>query len=276
MVLIADSGSTKTDWSLLSDGVSFKEIQTPGCNPYFLTEDELAELFGSLKSALPCEKVAEVWFYGAGCTPGEKTEIVANALRNAFGEACVISVSSDMLGAARALCQKEEGIACILGTGSNSCLYDGKEIVDNVSPLGFILGDEGSGANLGKLLIGNVLKDQLNDDLKKKFLKQFGPVPEIINRVYRMPLPNRWLASLSPFILQNLDVAGLRKMVKDAFTAFFVRNIMNYKRPELPIGMVGSVAYYYEDVIREAASGLGLRIGTICKSPIEGLKQYHL
>lgn len=291
MKIIADSGSTKTDWLVMEGSVVVAQIHTGGMNPYFLTTDELVDVYAEspLKKyasngldALPDADVAtaggvdEIWFYGAGCTPGEKTEMVTEALRRVFGLSCAIYVYSDMVGAARALCQQSEGVACILGTGSNSCLYDGHDVVKNVSPLGFILGDEGSGANLGKLLVGNILKDQMGEELKRAFLDETGLTPaDIIDRVYRKPLPNRWLASLSPFIVKHLDNEAVRAMVKDAFGAFFDRNIRNYGRPDLPVGMVGSIAWYYQDIIREVADEKGYRIGKIMRTPLDGLQAYH-
>lgn len=284
MYLIADSGSTKTDWLLAAasgeqecgtsaDGLVLK---TGGCNPYFMSQDEMASLFATARQGLaPSCRVSSIYFYGAGCTPGEKSQMVSDCLKRAFGADCTVEVSSDMLGAARALCGTGEGIACILGTGSNSCLYDGKQIVANVSPLGYILGDEGSGANLGKLLVGNILKDQLGQELKEEFIATYGTTPEIIDRVYRQPFPNRWLASLSPFIHKHLDHAGVRQMALDAFAAFFRRNTACYNRPDLKIGLTGSVAYYYQEVIAEAAAEQGVSLGKITKSPIEGLKTYH-
>lgn len=275
MILIADSGSTKTDWYIGDDTNGGITYQTPGCNPYFMSAQQLAESFLLVQNAMQGKKPDHIWFYGAGCTPGEKSDTVRNALANVFGSACSIEVASDMLGAARALCGNREGIACILGTGSNSCLYDGHDITANVSPLGFILGDEGSGANLGKLFVGNVLKDQFDANLKTEFIARYGSSSDIIDRVYRQPLPNRWLASLSPFILQHIDDPKVKKMVCEAFKSFFTRNTANYHRPDLKIGMVGSVAYYYKDIISEAAADMGLYIGTIVRSPIEGLKAYH-
>ncbi len=275
MTLIADSGSTKTDWIWLRSDGSVSQVKTYGCNPYFIGAEEMAQIFASVRCQVE-DIPAHVFFYGAGCTPGQKTAMVAEALTAAFGQDCDIEVQSDMVGAARSLCQHSEGIACIMGTGSNSCLYDGQRIVANVPPLGFILGDEGSGANLGKLFVGAVLKDQLSPELKDAFLAEYGSVTDIIDRVYRQPQPNRWLASLSPFIHRHMDrCPPLRRLVKDAFKTFFMRNTANYHRPELPVSFTGSVAYHYQDVIREAAQELHVTIGCITQSPMAGLVAYH-
>lgn len=278
MILVADSGSTKTDWGLVGQDGSPIFFHTQGCNPYFCTPRDLRDTFSNVKEQLAIslsDTVSNIYFYGAGCTPGDKTETITQDLGEVFGHECQVCVGSDMLGAAIALCDDREGIACILGTGSNSCLYDGNEITTNTPPLGYILGDEGSGANLGKLLVGNILKDQLPSRLKDEFLNTYGSTAEIINRVYRQPAPNRWLASLSPFIHSHLDCAELRQMTKDAFAAFFRRNVTNYRRSELPIGLVGSVAYHYRDIIAEAAAELHLTIGKILKQPIEELTKIH-
>ena len=187
-----------------------------------------------------------------------------------------VEVGSDLLAAARALCGDQPGIACIMGTGSNSCYYDGREIVKNVSPLGFILGDEGSGAVLGKLLIGDVLKDQLSPALKDQFLTQYELTPALImDKVYRQPFPNRFLAGFSPFIREHLDEPAIWELVTRSFLAFFTRNVKQYDYFEQPVHLVGSVAWYYQDVLKEIAFDLGIRLGTIARSPMEGLIAYH-
>ncbi|MBP5360334.1 MAG: ATPase [Bacteroidaceae bacterium] len=273
MILITDSGSTKADWALVDQGVCVSRVKTCGFNPYMQTADEMVcRLKDSALQKIADNGVEALWFYGAGCTPGEKSESVAMALRAVFGRECKIHVESDMLGAARALCQDKEGIACILGTGSNSCLYDGRKIVAQVPPLGYILGDEGSGAHLGKLLVGDILKRQMPREITEAFFDELGmTMTDIIDKVYRQPFPNRWLASLSPFIHLHLANEAVREMAMRAFTAFFTRNVCNYDRPDLPVGLVGSVAYYYQEVIREAADKLGLTIGQVRQTPMEGL-----
>ena len=181
-----------------------------------------------------------------------------------------------MLAAARSVCGHEAGIACILGTGSNSCFYNGKEIEANVSPLGFILGDEGSGAVLGKLFIGDLLKNQLPAGLKEKFLERYQLTPaDIIDRVYRKPFPNRFLATLSPFISEHITIPEVRQLVKQSFKAFLVRNVMQYDYQHYAVGFNGSVAWYYRDILEEALSETGLKMGIIIKAPMEGLLKYH-
>jgi len=273
MILIADSGSTKTDWALVgNDKDKVIRLQTAGINPYQMPEDVITSL---LRTELRTElhegvTVDEVWFYGSGCTK-EKAPVVANAIRTALEIDAQINVYSDMLGAARALCGKERGIVCILGTGSNSCLYDGKEMVANVSPLGFILGDEGSGAYIGKRLVGDVLKRQLPDDVCEAFLAETGETAaNIIQHVYREPMPNRYLASFAKFCGEHKEHPAVRELLKDCFRQFFIRNTKAYGECE-KVNFVGSVAFYCQDIISEVAEEEGYELGKVLRSPIEGL-----
>ena len=276
MILIADSGSTKTDWCVVEDGEMIQRVFTKGMNPFFQTEEEMkAELTEALLPQLPKKDLEAVYFYGAGCTP-EKTPQVHSAISAVLPVKGDIEVYSDMVGAARGLCGHKAGIACILGTGSNTCYYDGENITANVSPLGFILGDEGSGAVLGKLMVGSLLKNQMTPGLKEKFLKQFKLTPpEIIDRVYRKPFPNRFLASLSPFLSQNIEDPTVHALVLDAFKAFLKRNVMQYEYQNCEVNLIGSVAYYYRAILAEAAEAMGVKLGTILQSPMPGLIDYH-
>lgn len=276
MILIADSGSTKTDWCLAENGMPIQQIGTKGLNPFFQSEEDIQqELAHSLLPRLPEEKLDAVYFYGAGCTP-EKAAILRRAISDTLPVAGNLKIHSDMLAAARGLCGHEAAIACVLGTGSNSCFYDGNEIVNNISPLGFILGDEGSGAVLGKLLVGDILKNQLSPALKEEFMKQFDlTVPEIIDRVYRQPFPNRFLASLSPFMAQHLEEPAIHALVLGSFISFLRRNVMQYDYQEYPAHFIGSVAYCYKDLLQEAAQQTGVLLGKVLRSPMEGLIEYH-
>lgn len=284
LTLIADSGSTKTAWCLMdsSTGSPLTETTTKGMNPYFQTGQECEEeLRTSLLPALhphwdTCD-CKSVYFYGAGCTV-EKCGQVRHALCSALSlDETQVEVHGDMVGAARSVCGHEAGIACIVGTGSNSCLYDGQEMVSNVSPLGYILGDEGSGAVLGRLFVGSLLKNQLSPGLKEEFLQEKKLTPaDIIERVYRQPFPNRFLASLSPFICRHLHDETVHALVADSFRAFFKRNVMQYAGHDtLPIGFVGSVAYHYRDVLAEVAAEFHLRLGRFVQNPMKGLMEYH-
>ena len=277
MILIADSGSTKIDWCVLDGKEMVAQVFTCGMNAMMLTEEEMfATIEKELVPHIKGMTITEVYYYGAGCLFENVCNNVRNAIKRNIPTADKIEVESDLLAAARALCGNKPGIACIMGTGSNSCYYDGEKIVDNVSPLGYILGDEGSGAVLGKLLVGDVLKNQLPQELCDKFMKQFDLTRQIIiENVYRKPAANRFLASLSPFLLQNIEEPAVHRLVLNAFKAFFVRNIENYANyKEMPVSFVGSIACYYKDVLKEAADALNIKLGTIIKSPMVGLIKY--
>ena len=278
MILIADCGSTKIDWCVLNGNKLEKQFFTTGINALLMPEEQICETLA--KELVPEAQgfdIEEVYYYGAGCLSEGICSNVSRAIAANIPTAKTISVNSDLLAAARALCGNAAGIACIMGTGSNSCYYDGKQIVDNVSPLGFILGDEGSGAVLGKLLVGDVLKKQLPEELCEKFLKEYDlDRMKIIENVYKKPAANRFLASLSPFLIKNIEEPAIHRLVLNAFKAFFVRNIENYSNyKSLEVSFVGSVAYYYQEVLKEAAAALDVKVGTIIKSPMEGLLKYH-
>lgn len=278
MILIADCGSTKIDWCVVNDGKVVEQIFTSGINALLMTEEQIREtLAAELAEKVKDYAIESVYYYGAGCLFDDICANVRRAIAHNVPTAKTIEVHSDLLAAARALCGQNEGIACILGTGSNSCYYNGKEIVDNVSPLGYILGDEGSGAVLGKLLVGDVLKNQLPKELCEKFLTEYDlDRQKIIEGVYKKPAANRFLASLSPFLIKNIEEPAIHRLVLNAFKSFFVRNIENYSNyKSMPVSFVGSVAFYYKDVLAEAAKALDITIGTIIKSPMEGLVKYH-
>lgn len=278
MILIADSGSTKIDWCLLNGKKKVAQIFTTGMNALLMTEEEMAEcIMTELMPSLRCYEVTEIYYYGAGIISEEIKNQVINALKRNMPNVTKIEVDTDLLGAARALCQREPGIACILGTGSNSCYYDGEKVVENVSPLGYILGDEGSGAVLGKLLVGDVLKKQLPEHLCEKFLKEYNlDRTTIIDRVYRKPAANRFLAQFAPFLEHNINEPSIKALVMRSFTDFFVRNVASYPNyKELPCNFVGSIALLQKDVLIEAASKLGITIGNIIQAPMEGLIKYH-
>lgn len=278
MILIADCGSTKIDWCLIENGKVAKQVFTSGINALLMSEEQIRQTIADeLVPEIKGYEIGSVYYYGAGCLFDDICANVRRAIAANIPSAKTIEVDTDLLAAARALCGKNPGIACIMGTGSNSCYYDGVRIVDNVSPLGYILGDEGSGAVLGKLLVGDVLKNQLPAALCEKFLKKYDlDRQKIIEGVYKKPAANRFLASLSPFLIENIEEPAVHRLVLNAFKAFFVRNIENYEGYKtMPVSFVGSVAYYYRDVLEEAASSLGIKIGTVIKSPMEGLVKYH-
>jgi N-acetylglucosamine kinase-like BadF-type ATPase len=276
MILIADSGSTKTHWCVCENGMILKHIFTKGINPFYQSvEDIKLEIESKLLHELKEFQINHIFFYGAGCSFADKSAMVAKAL-GVFFKAITIEIYSDLLGAARALFANNNGIACILGTGSNSCYYDGNEIIENVSPLGFILGDEGSGAVLGKILIADCLKNQLPKQLIDKLLQQFDFTPAtILEKVYKQPFPNRFLAKFSPFLLENIGELTIFNIVYDSFDAFFVRNVMQYTLENKEVGFVGSIAYYFKDCLEIVAFERGIKISKIEQSPINGLVEYH-
>ncbi|SJM20724.1 BadF/BadG/BcrA/BcrD ATPase family protein [Porphyromonas gingivalis] len=278
MILIGDSGSTKTDWCIAAEGKDLGRFQMSGINPF---QQDRNEIDTALRSeVLPAigqkaSSIRAVYFYGAGCTLA-KAPMLYEALDSMLPHCDHIEVAGDMLGAARALCGDSEGIACILGTGSNSCLFDGREIKANVSPLGYILGDEGSGAVLGRLFIGSLLKGQMPEGLCEAFLQEYGLTSaDIIESVYRKPFPNRFLAGFSPFILQHMDIPAVYSLVQNSFDDFLVRNVLRYNRPDLPIHFIGSVAFHYREVLSSVIKKRGLTLGSVLQSPMEGLIQYH-
>lgn len=275
MILIADSGSTKTDWSLIENGKFVRSIKTKGLNPYFQSEEEIGnEISNVLLPQINGNLLDAVYFYGAGCTI-DKVETVRNVISQ-YVHVSKVEVNTDLLAAAHSLCGRKAGIVCILGTGSNACFYDGKKIVDNVSPLGFILGDEGSGAVLGKRLVGDLLKGMMGEELRNKFLKQYNLTPGgIIERVYRRPFPNRFLASLTPFLEENINEPKIHQLVLNSFVDFVTRNVLGYDCRNYEVNFVGSIAYYYKAILEEAARLTGIRIGRIIQSPMEGLIAYH-
>lgn len=274
MILIADSGSTKTDWVLSANPQQV--IHTQGINPFHQSAGEMAAILSDeLLPQLPVGDVGSVCFYGSGVRP-ELEPLMANLLKEAFPQAERVEAHGDLLGAARALCGRNEGIASILGTGANSCLYDGEAILQNTPPLGYILGDEGSGAVLGKLLVNALYKGRLSNEIVADFQRQTGlDMPAVIARVYRQPMANRFLASLCPFIHDHLGDPCLKSLVIDAFRDFFRINIAPYRRRDLPVAFVGSVAWFFSQQLTEAAAAEGFCVGTVCRSPLLGLLRYH-
>ena len=273
--LIADSGSTKTSW-VLTDGTTRQEFETLGINPVRDSEEDIKHLLQTslLNSSSPSwEKVNAIFFYGAGCIP-PYSDSVRRVLQECFPEAKV-HVESDLLGAAHALFGSKEGIACILGTGSNSCLYDGRQILENVSPLGWILGDEGSGAVLGRRLVGDVLKGQLSPALCQAFAEETGLTrADIINKVYREPMPNRFLASLVPFLGRHREHEEIQQFLIGEFRRFLSRNVAQYRRPDLPVSFVGGIASAFSEELAEALRLEGMTLGHILKRPIDNMVNY--
>ncbi|RNC63550.1 ATPase [Proteiniphilum sp. X52] len=274
-LLIADSGATKSDWCLTRNGEITHRFSGKGISPVYQTQEEIAEeirlnVYPLLKEA----DIEAIYFYGAGCIP-EKTGLVRDAIRQSF-PVDTVQVYSDLIAATHSLCGRGSGIACILGTGSNSCEWDGTSIVNQISPLGFILGDEGSGAALGKNLIGDALKNQLTEGLKETLLDEYDLTPAlIIDKVYRQPFPNRFLASLCPFLHKHIEDPTIRRVVTRSFSAFFERNVMQYDYHNNKVNFVGSIAWYFSEPLKEVAAEKGIELGTISQSPMPGLIEFH-
>ncbi len=274
--LIADSGSTKTEWCLLKGNI--KTIFTSqGMSPYFISGEKMEniirlEVFPSIKKI----KVEELYYYGTGCTNPVNLRMVKKVLKNCFPGAMVF-VETDVAGAAKALCGDEKGIACILGTGSSSCYYNGKRIIKNSPGLGFILGDEGSGAYLGKKVIQYYLYNTFDEDLRSRFDAKFVTnVNEILNAVYKQPLANRYLASFAIFLAENRGHYMVENIIEDGLNEFFYSHIYKYSESwKLPVHFTGGIAYGFKDVLQQMCESFQLQLGNVLKNPMEGLIQYH-
>lgn len=275
MILIADSGSTKTDWLVADDFGATRRFQTSGINPVFrTTEDILTELTPVFeKQHLPVE---EVYFYGAGVVNEEKADVIRKALVTLLGD-IHCEIASDVLGAARAVCGRYPGIACILGTGANACYYDGQQVVYGIPPMGYILGDEASGAVMGKNLIGDYFKQVMPAELREKFYEKYGlEKNEVIERVYRTERPNKYLASFTVFLNEEREHPYCQEFLHGQFKAFLQRNVLQMPESKsLPVNFVGSVAHYFKDILETELKRHGLTAGVIQKEPIEALLAYH-
>lgn len=277
MILIADSGATKTDWGFGDSLIGFQTVHTEGINPFHQQENSIKDIItDQLIPQLSCrdEEISHIHFYGAGCTP-EKSSLLVKCLTTIFKNARHVEVESDLLGAARALCKHSKGIACILGTGSNSCLYDGKKIIDHIPPLGYILGDEGSGACLGKNFISDCLKRRLPHDLLEGLMKEYQlTYADILDRVYRQPQANLFLAGFTPYIYTQRRRPEVHRFLLECFSIFFRRNVYLYGN-EWPVSFIGSIAWYFQDEIKECAAQEGFTTALFIKSPINELANYH-
>jgi N-acetylglucosamine kinase-like BadF-type ATPase len=278
MILIADGGSTKCSWCQLDDAHQRVYFNTEGYNPDFInTAGIVASLTQNLPSTLPREEVTDVYFYGAGVSSAQKAEVIAGALRQVFPK-CKAHVTEDLLAAARALLGRKPGFAAILGTGTNSCIYDGEKIIYNVDSLGYFLGDEGSGSFFGKRLLRDYLRGLLPDGLQEALKEEYhlGSRNDILDRLYNQPLPNRFLASFAKFAYDHNNVPYCREIVVDAFEAFFQNLVLHYPRyQEYTFNCVGSVGYNFRDVLTQVAKSHGMEVGKIIRSPIDDLVTFH-
>lgn len=279
--LICDCGGTKSSWTLVDNNNKRFNFTLPGMNPAVNTQDTLHSVLQLLPDKIYSQGILSdgalidnVWFYGAGCIHGTNT-LMSKAIEAVLPNSCV-TVESDMLGAARALCGRNEGIACILGTGANSCFYDGFSIKQNTPSLGYILGDEGGGAVLGRILVNRLYKGLFPSELKEMFETEMHTnLNTIIENVYRKPGANRYLASFTYFISAHKNYECIHYMLEHCFEQFFRRNIAPYNRSDLKVNFVGSLAFHFETEVREAASATGFQIGTIMQQPINALVDFH-
>ncbi|KAA9339379.1 N-acetylglucosamine kinase [Hymenobacter busanensis] len=280
MILIADGGSTKTSWCQLASPGSPDRVyfNTEGYNPYFIdTAGIVASLEASLPAELPRAAVTSVSYYGAGCSTPANVATVARALQEVFAGAAV-AVGHDLLAAARALLGRGAGFAAILGTGTNSCLYDGQGVARNIDSLGYFLGDEGSGSWLGKRLLRDYMRGLLPEGLQEAFRQQYGLLNEqIFDALYHQPLPNRFLASFSPFAYAHNNTGYCRAIVVEGFEAFFQNLVTRYPRyQDYSFNCVGSVGYNFRDALAQVARAHGMQVGKIIRSPIDDLVDYHV
>ncbi len=277
MILIADSGSTKTDWSLLTHENEIRSFQTIGMNPYFIDSAGIEnELEKNLSPYVNAQLIGKVFFYGSGCSSLQKKNVLREPLEQFFRQATV-EVEHDLLAAARALFGKHSGIACILGTGSNSCLYDGTDIVENVPSVGYFFGDEGGGVYIGKMLITAYLRNELPNDLKQLFeIKYPYRFDYILDAIYKQPFPNRFLASFSMFLAENISHPFIHQLIYDAFDRYFHYQISQYSNFSAhPLSCTGSVGYHYKEILLKVAEKWEVKVSEICKTPMQGLINYH-
>ncbi len=278
MKLIAESGSTKTDWRIV-DNLGFeKVIQTLGINPYYQESSEIVSMLENSELIHYGKQIREVFYYGTGVTNDEKALIVEKALMSILGNNKTFEIKSDVVGAARASCGIEPGIACILGTGSNSIFFDGKNTGFQIPPLGFWLGDEGSGGHLGKTLLLDYLHRRMPVDIRELFEKEYGILGrlEILEKAYHQPFPNRYFASFATFICSNLSHEYMYHLAETCFSDFFERYVLKYPMcHEVSSNFVGSIAFYFQEILRKMAVKYAISIKNIVKSPIDGLVAYH-
>lgn len=275
-MLIAESGSTKTDWRAVDTNGKIEQFNTLGFNPFHQNSESISlEIKTNLLPALN-RAVSEVHFYGAGCSSEVMRAVVLKALTECF-PAAEISVNHDLLAAARGLCGHEEGIACIIGTGSNSCIFDGVNITANIPALGYILGDEGSGAYMGKRFLADYIIGMLPEKLATDFTEKFGlDKDKIFEAVYQKPLPNRFLASFGRFLFQRLDEPYVLNLVRQSFIDFFDRYICRYPGYQsMPVHFTGSIAFYFSKILNDVATEKQVRIGRIVETPAAALVLYH-
>ena len=275
-ILIAESGSTKTDWCLIQSGKK-KMLSTQGINPFFMMENDIIKILQDELKLNPLKlNLDEIHFYGAGINSDDKKKIIEKSLKKYFVVKKVNSYS-DMLASARSTCQHDKGIACILGTGSNTCLYDGKKIGYKTHALGYILGDEGGGTSIGKKVLQYYLHGIFDAELMAKFDNQFGiSKDDILENIYRKPFPNRYLAKFTQFVLDNRGHYMIENIAEDALNDLFINHLLRYpKIHQTPVHFTGSVAWHLKDILKNLAEQYEIQLGKVIQKPIKGLIEYH-
>jgi len=277
MILIADSGSTKCAWKIISGSDKMVTLYTAGINPFFRTTESIHDELLIKLFPVTVSPVDKIYFYGSGIINEEKASVIRDALLKLYPNAR-IELFSDVVAASRSLFGNKEGIACILGTGSNACLYDGSKVVAGISPLGFILGDEGSGAVLGKKLVGDYFKQVMPESLRLKFAEKYHLTrEEALQRVYKMEKPNHFLASFAPFLSEEIETEYASQLVRNSLLEFFERNVL--KIPDYQnynIGFVGSIAFHFSQIVTELCKKNQINCVSVLQEPMEGLIKYHL
>lgn len=276
MILIADSGGSKTDWRLIDKSGTVGQASAPGFNPYYQPIEDLKKSVHELLLPKINEEVSKIFFYGAGVSSVKNQLTIKSAFLEFFPEAH-IEIGWDLLAAARALCGHEPGIACIMGTGSNSCLYDGEKITGNVANLGWILADEGSGANIGRKFLVDYLREVMPENLRAQFRERY-PLSreEFLEKVYQQERPSAFLASFTKFIFQHLKDPYCYQLIYNSFAEFYENNVMKYENyKQLKVHFTGSISFYFSDILRQVANDKGITVKNILEGPIAGLTLYH-
>jgi len=277
MLLVCDSGSTKADWCLVDENNNRKEFSTCGMNPYNITQEAICqEIESVLISNINPKDITNLKFYGAGCSADAKKKEIKDIFSLYFTNAS-IDIQHDLLGAARALCKKEKGLCAILGTGSNSCLYDGIDVTENIPALGYVLCDEGAGTNIGKLILRNYLRHLLPYELEKEFAQLYpGEESDFLNKLYKGSVPNYFLASFAKFVIDRKDNEYCHNIIKECFVSFFENQVLLYSNYiSYKINVVGSVGFLCQDIFKEVALNYGQEVGKFVKAPLNYLVDFH-
>ncbi|MFP4024439.1 MAG: N-acetylglucosamine kinase [Thiohalospira sp.] len=278
MFIVTDSGSTKTNWTIINKDIIIHSFKTNGLNPYFVNSESITkELIHNFPESIDQNHIQEVYFYGAGCSSQQTKQIILNGCNKFFNRA-KITIESDLLGAARALFFNQKGIIAIMGTGSSTGIYNGKKITHQINSLGFAMGDEGSGAHLGKMLLIDYLHHNLPIDLKNLFENKFTiRKDDIIYSIYKKPSPSKFLASFAAFIVENKNHPYIKNLIQKSLQELFEKYICKYPDyKKYPIGIVGSVGYHLKPALEQTAQMYGIKIAQILKNPMKKMIDYHI